>query len=337
MIIPIVRNFNGGRTVLLVGAGVLAVAAINAQTKDQVPKAQSPDVPQWQIAAGGKMSFEVASIKPGAPFVPPTFALDGVDAIIPTGGRFTANFPLVSYIMFAYKYYPAPEQRQALSDHLPGWAHSPSEWIRYTIEAKAEGNNPTKDQFRLMMQSLLADRFKVVVHWETQQGPMLALTLAKPNKLGPKLRPHAEGPPCDAPAVSPAGGPSASGTDVWPPTCGGYSIRPAPDRMHLQHGSRNTTMALLAGNLPNVSDGALTLPVVDQTGLSGNFDFTIEFAPEATDVAGAAMATLFGVQPDPQGPAFVDALREQLGLKLVSIKGPVQVLVIDHVEKPSEN
>jgi hypothetical protein len=63
------------------------------------------------------------------------------------------------------------------------------------IDAKADGN-PTKDQMRLMMQSLLADRFKLRAHFETKQVPVLALTLVKPGKLGPKLLPHSEGPPC---------------------------------------------------------------------------------------------------------------------------------------------
>jgi uncharacterized protein (TIGR03435 family) len=235
----------------------------------------------------------------------------------------------VTYIMFAYKYYPAPDQRQALSDQLPGWAHSLTD--RYTIEAKA-GGDPTKDQFRLMMQSLLAERFKLAVHWETRQGPMLALTLVKPGKLGPKLHPHAEGPPCE-PAASPVG-PPAGGADVFPATCGSYGLAIAPDHKHLRTGSRNATMAYLAQNL--ASTGAAPLPVVDRTGLSGGFDFAVEYSPEPTDAMVAIYART-GVEFDPQGPTFLDALREQLGLKLESTKGPIQVLVIDHVEKPSEN
>lgn len=324
MLIPIVRNFNGGKKVLLACAGALVVAAINAQTRDQVPTAQSPAAPQWQIAAGSKMAFEVASVKRGT-FVPPSFPLDGSDAFTPTGGRFLANFPLVTYIMFAYKVYPAPDQRQAMVARLPAWVNTD----RFTIEAKAEGN-PTKDQFRLMMQSLLSDRFKVAIHFEIQQGPMFALTLVKPGKLGPRLRPHDEGPPCDAPAAPPAGG-----ADGWPPTCASYGVGLAPDRTHLRGGWRNTTMADLAQAL--ASTGTATLPVVDRTGLSGRYDLLIEYTPESTDAAGTNLLTIMGVQPDPQGPTYLDAMRDQLGLKLESIKGPIQVLVIDHVETPTEN
>jgi bla regulator protein blaR1 len=226
----------------------------------------------------------------------------------------------VNFIMFAYKYYPAPDQRQAMEAHLPAWAHDPA--VRFTIDAKAASSNPTKDQFRLMMQSLLADRFKLSAHFETQQGSLLALTLVKPGKLGPKLRPHVDDPPCDAPGAA---------ADVFPATCGGYGVGLTSDRAHQRAGSRNVTMAYFANTLS--ATGSASLPVVDQTGLSGKYDFTIEWSPQASD----PLTTVLGLQPDPDGPTFLDAVREQLGLKLESTKGPTQVLIIDHVERPSEN
>ena len=97
------------------------------------------------------------------------------------------------YITFAYKLWPTQQQGEALLAQLPKWAREES----IVIEAKADGN-PTKDQMRLMVQSLLADRFKLTLHFERRQTPVFALALAKPGRLGPKLRPHAEGPPCDA-------------------------------------------------------------------------------------------------------------------------------------------
>jgi bla regulator protein BlaR1 len=261
-------------------------------------------------------AFEVASVKQGT-FTPPSFPLDMSDAFVPTGSRFHANFPLLTYVLFAYKINPAPDQRQAIVAHLPGWVSTD----RFTIEAKAESNSPTKDQFRLMMRSLLADRFKLAVHFETQQGSIFALTLAKPGKLGPKLRPHGDGPPCDA----------SAGTDVFPAMCDAYAMETTPDRMHVRNGSRNTTMALFAANLPGIS--GLSIPVVDQTGLSGRYDFAIEWSPQPSD----PFATILALQPDPEGLTYLDAMRDQLGLKLESAKGPIQVLVIDHVERPSEN
>ena len=74
-------------------------------------------------------------------------------------------------------------------------------------------------------------------------------------------------------------------------------------------------------------------PVLDRTGLTGKFDFAIEFSPQP-DVPSAPGANF---QPDPIGPTFMEALKEQLGLKLEPLSGPFDVLVIDHVEEPSAN
>src|SRR5207253_1903790 len=95
----------------------------------------------------------------------------------------------------------------------------------------------------------------------------------KPGKLGPKLRPHDEGHSCDAPAASPAGG-----ADVFPAICGSYGNRRAADGIRIQQGSRNVTMAYFASAIASAT-GEVTLPVVDQTGLTGKFDFTIEYSP----------------------------------------------------------
>jgi uncharacterized protein (TIGR03435 family) len=305
-------------------AAVIGVAGL--MTAPLKPQTAARAVPAWQIAAGRKMEFEVASIKRGA-IVQPSFPLDDSDAFTPTGGRFVANFPLDVYITFAYKTSPTWDQRQAMLAHLPGWVGTD----RYTIEAKAPGNT-TKDQFRLMVQSLLADRFKLAIHFETQQVPLLALTLAKPGKVGPNLRPHADGPPCNAVAVSPA-----NAADVFPSTCFGYAMSATPNHARLRTGARNTTMPLLAAHLPNLivpAQGSVleptVRPVVDQTGLDGNFDVLIEWSPESK-VPG------FEVEPDPVGPTFLDAMRDQLGLKLNPTRGPIQILVIDHVERPTEN
>ena len=116
------------------------------------------------------------------------------------------------------------------------------------IDAKAAGN-PTKDQMRLMMQSLLAERFHLAVHYETQEMPVYALTLIKPGTWGPKLIRHADGPPCDVSGPqNPATGLSDPGADVFPPDCESQTSVPGKNGRMVQ-GSRNTTMALLAGFL----------------------------------------------------------------------------------------
>jgi uncharacterized protein (TIGR03435 family) len=293
----------------------------------QPPSMQAPAAPDWQIAAGGKMAFEVASVKldPG-PFRPPNFPLDPGEAYRPVGGRFNADFPVFTYITFAYKLSLAQDQRQAMIAHLPDWVAAD----RFAVEARAEGN-PTKDQMRLMMQSLLADRFKLKAHFETQVVPAMALVLVKPGKTGPKLRPHSEGVPCEATPATNGPMPRPTPDGPFPPVCDTYMMMVNPNNI-ARAGSRNTTMALLADALPGI--GGLNRPVVDQTGVGGRLDFTLEFWQE---VRRTATPNSDAPPPDPQGPSFLDALREQLGVKLESTKAPLRVMVIDHIERPSEN
>lgn len=273
------------------------------------------------------MSFDVASVRQSKPgtFTPPNFALDSSDSYQPSDphGRFTADFWLPAFIGFAYKLWLTSEQDDFMLAPLPKWVTTDN----FEIHAEAEGN-PTKDQMRLMMQSLLADRFKLAVHFETQQVPVLALVLEKPGKPGPKLHPHSEGPPCDLPAPPRANGNPAN--DVFPRRCDSFEAMPVANH-GLLLGSRNTTMELLADSLASL--GHLGGPVVDQTGLSGRFDFTLEWTPESTGPAqSGADAPL-----DSQGATFLEALKDQLGMKLKSTKAPMSVLVVDHVERPSDN
>ena len=267
------------------------------------------------------MAFTTASVKRSdmnpsraLKFFPPAFPLDTGDAYGSTAGRFAFNFPLSAYIAFAYKISPGRGQ------HLPQWADTDS----FEIEAQAAGN-PTKDQMRLMMQSLLADRFKLAVHFETQEVPVFALTLVEPGKLGPKLHPHAEGPPCPAYFKLPAFGEPLTATGVFPAVCDAYLMQGNGSDRSLV-GARNTTMAQLAEHLGH----SVSRPVIDQTDLSGRFDLTLDTIFESVVVAPNR------AEPDLPAPDFLDALREQLGLKLESTKAPVQILVIDHVERPSQ-
>ncbi len=105
--------------------------------------------------------------------------------------------------------------------HLPKWIFT--RWYddapgRYAIEARAS-TTPTKDQIRLMMQSLLADRFQLKVHFENQETEVLALTPVKPGKMGPKLRPHSEGPPCTRFYGPQTQGGKPLDASVYPPMC----------------------------------------------------------------------------------------------------------------------
>jgi uncharacterized protein (TIGR03435 family) len=190
---------------------------------------------------------------------------------------------------------------------------------------------------RLMMQSLLADRFKLRAHFETKEVPVLALTLVKPGKLGPKLRPHSEGPPCPdsfemiKPFTS-TPPPTKPGV-VWPPQCGTAGGFQGTTE-GTWFGSRNTTMGLLAQDIYAQASrlGELDKPVVDQTGLEGKFDYILELP--------AGMISLVPKPPNPDEPSgtrFLNAVREQLGLKLERSRGEIRALMIDHIERPSEN
>jgi bla regulator protein blaR1 len=303
--------------------------------------AQSPTA-DWQAAAGGKLNFDVASVKklPPDSVHPPNFPLDPGDSYIATGGRFSAGVSLPVYIVFAYKLALTQEQIQAMLAGLPKWVGTD----RFEVEANADGK-PTKDQMRLMMQSLLADRFQLKIHFESREMPVYALVLAQPGKLGPKLQPHDRRSTCDE---------SATSMDALlrsPNLC--YSIG-TQGREPRTTSARNVPMAYLAQFLTTRGgEPSLGRPVVDRTGLDGRFDFTIEYAPETSGPPpGATVVSKGGGAPrsaplpssadagTPPGgdkPPFLQALREQLGLKLESSRGPVRSPVIDHIESPSEN
>ena len=168
----------------------------------------------------------------------------------------------------------------------------------WDITAKAPSPEATRDDFRAMLQSLLAERFKLAVHLETRELPEYALV---PWKDGPRLKPAGEE---GKPSVSPSG--TASGGR----------------RIEFHKYSVNT----LVNTLSNI----LGTPVIDKTGVpAGTYDYTLEWVDSQAASAGAE-------HPD-SGPSLFVALQEQLGLKLEVKKVPTEVLLIDHVEKASAN
>jgi len=284
------------------------------------------------------MSFDVASVKPSTFTREASFPLDDGNAYVPDG-RLVASFPLWFYIRFAYKLGGSLQERAAALAHLPKWVDSDL----FEIEARAQGN-PAKDQMRLMMQSLLADRFKLKVHFETNEVPVFALTLVKPGTLGPKLLPHQQGPPCPdsytPPAAPPSGGTFPS-KDVFPPNCN--SGQAWARNGVSQAGARNVPMSYLANAIYNLGfqAGEVDKPVLDRTGLTGAYDYSIVYAPGSyvtyTSGSSISWSPLLNVAAEPKGPLFLDAVRQQLGLRLEPSKGPIRSLVIDHVEKPTSN
>jgi bla regulator protein blaR1 len=294
----------------------------------QIPSVQSGTAAQSKAAAQEKMEFDVASVRQSPPgtFTPPNFPLSPDDSYAPTAGLLSADFPLTVYIEFAYKLWLTGEQRHSMLAGLPKWVSADS----FTIHARRAGS-PTKDQMRLMMQSLLASRFKLSVHFETRSVPAFALTLAKPGTAGPNLRPHSEGPSCETLAPASGENVSSSHPEAFPRECNVFGLSRRPDHTFLA-GSRNTTMEWIAASLASLP-GGLDRPVVDRTGLTGRYDFTIEWTADA-NTPGTSTSE---AQLDPQAATFLEAVKEQLGLKLEPVKAPLNVLVIDRVERPSEN
>jgi uncharacterized protein (TIGR03435 family) len=220
------------------------------------------------------MAFASASVRRSAmnpsalpKFFPPAFPLDTGDAYGSTAGRFAFNFPLLAYIDFAYKIAPGPGREKSMTASWPKWVAADS----FEIEAQAQGN-PTKDQMRLMMQSLLADRFKLAVHFETQDVPVFGLILMRPGTPGPRLRPHAESPPCPANFKLPSFGEPMIGNGMFPAVCGAFMGGTWGADHRTRVGARNITMVQLAAYLGN----SVSRPVIDQTGLTGRFDLTLD-------------------------------------------------------------
>jgi uncharacterized protein (TIGR03435 family) len=309
----------------------IAVTVLVGVVRPPAIRAQAKTSADWQTTAGSKMTFEVASVKPDSgPFRPPKFPLDNGNAYRPSL-QFSADFGLLTYIEFAYKIRFTPQQRQSMRSRLPKWVFAEpydDSSDRYAIEAKAS-TIPTKDQMRLMMQSLLADRFHLKAHFENQETAVLALTPVKPGKMGPRLRPHSEGPPCPEPAAAPQQAGTSANVSVFPPVCDHTMFTQRPGEM-VMLSSRNSTVAQLAEALaPLLSDR----PLIDQTGITGTIDYQMEFPFQP---GFAAPLDANGPPPD-FGTPLMEALREQLGLKLVATKAELRVLVIDHVERPSEN
>lgn len=261
------------------------------------------------------MAFEVASVREDkGPFRPPSFALSPDEWFRDPNGRFHADFALPVYIEFAYKIWLTPTERSAMLVKLPDWVKTD----RFAIEAVAPLHS-TKDQYRLMMQALLANRFGLKLHFEQRELPVLAMVLVKTGKPGPRLVPHAQGQACD----------ETPKPETFPEQCYSFSAMPGKDGMWLS-GSRATSMDLIGNFIGTLagSSGEIGRRVVDQTGLTGLWDFTLEAAQPSQTSTDASLST---------GPTMLEAVRDQLGIKLKSTQAIVSFPVIDHIEWVSEN
>jgi uncharacterized protein (TIGR03435 family) len=189
---------------------------------------------------------------------------------------------------------------------VPGWADSE----RYDIAAKPESPVST-EQAHSMLQTLLADRFLLKVHRETREVPVYALTV---GNRGAKLKEAV-----DSNCVAPPSGPPSG-----PPPRTGYCGGSLVSRGRLT--SRKVSMQKFAATLSEI----MGRPALDMTELAGVFDIDLQWSPDETQFGGTAST-------DSSGAPSIYAALQDLGLKLEARKGPIEVVVIDHVERPSEN
>jgi uncharacterized protein (TIGR03435 family) len=282
--------------------------------------AQTPDA---------KPAFEVASVKLDAN----CGAGRGRGMVgRPSPGRLNMQCTTVenliqgAYIVFANG--NTPNLRRIEITGGPAWIKSEM----YTVSAKAEGAATLPEMYGGMLQALLEERFKLKLHKETKEAPVYALTIAKG---GLKIKPTVEGSclPIDwknLPAEPKPG-------QAPPNICGNQRMRGNGKTFNMS--GAGLTMADIAGGMLS---NFLDRPVIDRTGVAGRFDIEMEFAPDnsmpmfATMRPPTAPGDGMPSSSDPMGPTIYMAL-EKLGLKLEAVKGPVEMIVIDHVERPSEN
>jgi uncharacterized protein (TIGR03435 family) len=282
----------------------LALAAATIALAAPVVSAQQV-MPPSSPAAGGQAAdshivappFDVISVKPNK-------ESNGTRMqFTPDGLRGTG----VTVRFLLYEGFGGINSNQVINE--PAWAATDG----FDIEAKVlPADVPTLakmmfEQRRTMFQSILADRFKLTVHHETREMPVYVLTLAKG---GPKFKETAP----DDPAAA-------------TPRRGGTTINQG--KITSTDAQISTLVTILSRNLGRT--------VVDKTGLTGNYDFTLEYAPDEGGPAPPARPPDGSAAPTEPRVSIFTALQEQMGLKLESTKGPVDVVVIDHIEKPSEN
>lgn len=200
----------------------------------------------------------------------------------------------------------------------PGWIHSEM----YRIDAKAEGHPSNEMMQGPMLQTLLEDRFKLKVRREVREGPVYALTLASGE---PKLKAFQEGSCAHMPLTMP----------VPDPPAGQRYCKALISRLGPSIRAEGSTLAEFSRLLAMV----LHEPVIDRTGIAGRFDIDLEFSRDevTTGLRGPLPDAPAGASAEPARPTIFAAVREQLGLKLAPARGPVEFLVIDHVERPSGN
>jgi uncharacterized protein (TIGR03435 family) len=268
----------------------------------------------WAVFAqpAARPQFEVASIKPSVS--------QRVMNVRPLPGRLTADATLQILMQYAYGVWKIVGG--------PNWLTS----SRYQIDATADAA-ASRDQMFLMLQSLLEDRFHLKTHRDTKDLPVFALV---PNRGSLKLPPPKEGvcvdSAMDAPAEWAGAGRMAAPGEGQPTKsrCGSAVVALGPRGAEMKGGK------IAMPELVRTLSMLLGRSVIDQTGFTGLFDLQLDFVPDDTTPSMPPPPPNSGIS-DITGVSIAQALQQQLGLRLQSTKGPVQVIVVDQAEPPSVN
>jgi bla regulator protein BlaR1 len=298
----------------IAGPVTLGIVSAAQTTAGETGRAQSPSVSAWHTVAGDNagsttepLTFEVASVKPNH-----SGETSFSSGFLPGGDGYSAeNISLLYLIRTAYELYNVPDDQ---FEGIPKWAKIE----RFDIVAKVnaadvtELHKITRAQRSIMLQALLADRFKLRIHFHPKELPVYGLVIAK---NGPKLE-----------EAKPGTGAREGSKKAGDLKQGPGSLSIAPGQLRGQAADMWALKAVLTQILGRT--------VLDKTGLKGNYNFELNWTPEE-DRTVSDVPTQSA--DDSHGPSIFTALQEQLGLTLESQKGPVEVLVIDQVEPPSVN
>ena len=274
-----------------------------------------------QESQPARLTFDVVSVKRSAPA--------GGGSIVGDGrGQYQAiNVPVRVTLTNAWN----------LRDHqlvgAPDWLARD----RFDIVAKEPEGTFTDEQRRLMMQALLRDRFKLQAHLETREMPLYNLVLHRADgRLGPDLKPTAVN--CAALRKERAAGGAAPAAPTGPSPNVNERV-PCSQRMFF--GPQGVTINASGRTLEQIATTLGTYAdrtVVNKTGLTGEYDILLKFRPEAGGpIGGLAPPLSTSADPSSDLATLRIAAQEQLGLRLESARGPVQVLVIDSISLPAEN
>jgi uncharacterized protein (TIGR03435 family) len=283
------RRLAFAAAVVALGAGAVAL-----------PHAQAPG-----SNAAKAPAFEVVSIKRSRSDE------TGGSMGFQTGGRFRSiNVPVDSLLTTVFAAGRSMLYSQVIG---PNWIATD----RFDITAKAPSDLPSdvaslSKLMPAMLRALLEDRFKLKTHMETREDQIYALVVARSDgSQGPQLHPAAVD--CLALAAARRENPTAASVPVQ---CG----------LHFDAG-RLSGGSVDASTLASLLSGTVQRPVVDRTGLAGNFDFELQWSAglPADSASGDSLPSIFA------------AVQEQLGLKLESTKGAVDMVIVDHIERPTED